>query len=65
MDRESNRLAELKNKINDEAYIQLAIQGIAQKLTEELLELEHSRKEAQPSNTASTNRQALWRVSLE
>jgi hypothetical protein len=65
MDGKSKRLKELKNKINDEAYLQLAIQGIAQRLTEELIELEQSRKEAQPSSTASTNRPAIWRVSLE
>lgn len=65
MDGKSKRLTELKNKINDEAYLQLAIQGIAQRLTEELLEAEQSRKEAQPSSTTSTNRNAIWRVSLE
>ena len=65
MDGKSERLTELKNKINDEAYLQLAIQGIAQRLNEELLEVESSRKIAQPSSTASTNRSAIFRVSLE
>lgn len=65
MDGKSKRLKELKQKINDDAYLQLAIQGIAQRLTEEILEAEHARKEAQPSSTASTNRPAIWRVSLE
>ena len=65
MDGKSKRLKDLKAKINDDEYLQLAIQGIAQRLTEELIEMEQSRKEAQPSNTASTNRPAIWRVSLE
>lgn len=65
MDRESERLQELKQKINDEAYLQLAIRGIAHRLTEELLEAEQGRSEAQPSNSSSTNRPAIRRVSLE
>ena len=65
MDGKSKRLKELKQKINDDAYLEFAIQGIAQRLTEEILEVERSRKAAQPSNTASTNRPAIWRVSLE
>lgn len=65
MDGKSKRLRDLKQKINDDAYLQLAIQGIAAKLTEELIELEKTRKDAQPSNTASTNASAVWRTSLE
>lgn len=65
MDRESQRLRELKQKINDDAYLQLAIRGIAARLTEELLEAEQGRKEAQSSSNSSTNRPAIWRVSLE
>ena len=65
MDGKSKRITELRVKINDESYLQDAIQGIAQRLTEELLTFEQNRKEAQPSSTASTNAPAFRRVSLE
>lgn len=65
MDGKSKRIEELRKKINDEAYLQLAIQGIAARLTEELLEIEKQSKEAQPSSTSSTNAAAAWRASLE
>ncbi|MFP4329847.1 MAG: hypothetical protein ACOCWS_06670 [Alkalispirochaetaceae bacterium] len=65
MDGKSKKIEELKNKINDETYLQLAIQGIAARLTEEILETEKQRKDAQPSSTSSTKATAAWRASLE
>lgn len=65
MDGKAKRIEELRSKINDETYLQLAIQGIAARLTEELIELEKQSREAQPSSTSRTNPSAAWRVSLE